>query len=141
MTFLKSGGMYAQETPRQLHRISSCTFSPHPLCSLVLPGSSTGKESVCNARDSGLIPWLGRSPAEGIGYPLWSSWASLVAQTVKNPSVCNVGDLGSIPRLGRIPWRRERLPTSVLWPGESHRSPWGHQEQDMADRLSLSLRY
>ena len=28
------------------------------------------KESACNAGDLGLIPWLGRSPGEGIGYPL-----------------------------------------------------------------------
>ena len=27
----------------------------------------------------------GRSPGEGIGYPLQYSWTSLVAQTVKNP--------------------------------------------------------
>ena len=32
-----------------------------------------------------LIPGLGRSPGEGIGYPLQDSWASLVAQLVKNP--------------------------------------------------------
>ena len=32
-----------------------------------------------------LIPRLGRSPGEGIGYPLQFSWASLVAQMVKNP--------------------------------------------------------
>ena len=25
------------------------------------------------------------SPGEGIGYPLWYSWASFVAQLVKNP--------------------------------------------------------
>ena len=49
------------------------------------PGSSAGKESTCNAGDSGLIPGSGRSPGEGIGYPLQYSWASLVAQTVKNP--------------------------------------------------------
>ena len=29
-----------------------------------------GKESVCSAGDLGLIPRLGRSPAEGNGYPL-----------------------------------------------------------------------
>ena len=34
------------------------------------PGSSAGKESPCNAGDPGLIPGLGRSPGEGIGYPL-----------------------------------------------------------------------
>ena len=46
--------------------------------------SSVGKESACNAGDSGLIPGSGRSPGEGIGYPLQYSWASPVAQLVKN---------------------------------------------------------
>ena len=49
------------------------------------PGSSVGKESTCNAGDPGSIPGLGRSTGEGIGYPLQYSWASLVAQLVKNP--------------------------------------------------------
>ena len=31
-----------------------------------------------------MIPGLGRSPGEGKGYPLQYSWASLVAQMVKN---------------------------------------------------------
>ena len=47
-------------------------------------GSSAGKESACNAGDPGLIPRLGRSPGEGVGYPLHYSWASVVAQMVKN---------------------------------------------------------
>ena len=51
------------------------------------PGSSAGKESTCNAGDSGSIPGSGRSLGVGIGYPLQYSWASLVAQTVKNPPV------------------------------------------------------
>ena len=45
------------------------------------PGSSAGKESACNAGDSGSIPGLGRYTGEGIGYPLsilgfplWLSW-------------------------------------------------------------------
>ena len=41
--------------------------------------------STCNAGDPGLIPGSGRSAGEGIGYPLQYSWASLVAQVVKNP--------------------------------------------------------
>ena len=49
------------------------------------PHSSVGKESACNAGDPGSIPGSGRSPGEGIGYPLQCSWASLVAQLVKNP--------------------------------------------------------
>ena len=48
------------------------------------PGSLTGKESACNAGDPGSVPGSGRSPGEGIGYPLQYSWASLVAQLVKN---------------------------------------------------------
>ena len=48
------------------------------------PDSSVGKESACNAGDPGSIPGLGRSPREGIGYPLQYSWASPVAQVVKN---------------------------------------------------------
>ena len=42
-------------------------------------------ESTYNAGDPGLTPGSGRSAGEGIGYPLQFSWASLVAQTVKNP--------------------------------------------------------
>ena len=34
------------------------------------PDGSDGKESACNAADSGLIPGLGRSPGEGNGYPV-----------------------------------------------------------------------
>ena len=48
------------------------------------PDSSVGKESAYNAGDPGLIPGSGRSPGEGIGYPLQYSWASLVAQRVRN---------------------------------------------------------
>jgi len=49
------------------------------------PHSSLDKESTCNAGDPGSIPGLGRSTGEGIGYPLQYSWASLVAQLIKNP--------------------------------------------------------
>ena len=34
------------------------------------PGSSTGKESTCNAGYAGLIPGSGRSHGEGVSYPL-----------------------------------------------------------------------
>ena len=39
---------------------------------------------TCNAGDPDSIPGLGRSAGEGIGDPLQHSWASLVAQMVKN---------------------------------------------------------
>ena len=51
---------------------------------LSFPDGSAGKESACNVGDLDLIPGLGRSPGEGIGYPLQYSWASLVSQLVKN---------------------------------------------------------
>ena len=41
----------------------------------------------------------------------------------------------------KIPWQRNRLPTPVFWPGESHGLciPWGCKEWDMTERFSLSL--
>ena len=52
------------------------------------PGSLAGKESTGSSGDPSSIPGLGRSPGEGIGYPFQYSWASLVAQTIKNPPEC-----------------------------------------------------
>ena len=52
---------------------------------VTIPHSSVGKESIYNAVDPGSIPGSGRSTGEGIGYSLQYSWASLVAQLVKNP--------------------------------------------------------
>ena len=44
------------------------------------------------------------------------------------------------PWVRKIPWRKARPPTSVYFPGESHRqrglagySPWGHKELDMTE--------
>ena len=55
--------------------------------------SSVGKQSACNTGDTDLIPGMGRSAGEGIGYPLQYSWASLVAQLVKNlPTVWETWD-------------------------------------------------
>ena len=48
------------------------------------PDISVGKESTCNAGDPSSIPGSGRSAGEGISYPLQASWASLMAQLVKN---------------------------------------------------------
>ena len=52
-----------------------------------VPGRSTDKESTCHAGDLSSTPGLGKSPGGGIGYPFQYSWASLVAQMVKNLSV------------------------------------------------------
>ena len=81
------------------------------------PDSSVGKESACSAGDPGSISGLGKSAGEGIGYPLQYSWASLVAQLVKNPAML---ETGFNPWTGKILWRREKQPNLVFWPGEFH---------------------
>ena len=47
-------------------------IKPRPLA-VGLAGSSDGKESACNAGDSGSIPGPGRSPREGNGNPFTCS--------------------------------------------------------------------
>ena len=78
--------------PGLLHRRRTLSPSEPPgkdtsyhLSHFYCTARSVGKESACDARDPSLIPGSGRSPGEGIGYPIQYSWASLVAQLVKNP--------------------------------------------------------
>ena len=80
------------------------------------------------------LPGSGRSAGKGIGYPVQYSWASLVAQLVKNlPAKQETG----FRFLGwEDPWSRNRLPTPVFWPGEFRGlySPWspkrvGHDQK------------
>ena len=94
--------------------------------------SSVGKESTCNAGDPSSIPWWRRSPGEGIYYPVQYSWASLVAQRVKN--LLALWETW----VGKIPWRRKGyllqysgLETSIDW-----RIPWGHKESYTIEWLS-----
>ena len=125
--------------------ISSSRGSSQPrdtLCLLYPPLiAQLVKKSTYNAGDPGSIPGLGRSPGEGIGYPLQYSWASLVAQLVKNPPAVWETWVWSLGWVGKIPWRRERLPTPVFWPGEFQGlySPWSHRiRHDWATLTSLS---
>ena len=95
--------------------------------------SSVCKESTCNAGSPSLIPALERSAA-GVGYPLQYSWASLVAQLVKNlPAVQET--CSAVQSLG---WE------DPLEKGKASHSSilaWrilGHKELDLIERLSLS---
>ena len=60
----------------------------------------------------------------------------IFGDSVGKESTCNAGDLGSIPGFNpwvqKIPWRRERLPTTIFWPGEFHGlySPWNSLGQN-----------
>ena len=53
-----------QYTNTYIHKSTPLAFK------WLFPDSSVGKESTCDAGDSGSIPGSGRSPGEGIGYPL-----------------------------------------------------------------------
>ena len=67
-----------QEDPWQRNRPLTPVF-------LGFPGGSDGKESACNVGDPSSIPESGRTTEKRISYSLQYSWASLVAQLVKNP--------------------------------------------------------
>ena len=101
--------------------------------------SSVDKESACNVGNPGSIPGSGRPAREGIGYPLQDSWASLMAQLVKNLPAKQETWVWSLG--WEDPLEKERLRIPVFWPGEFHGlySLWGHKESDMTERLSLSL--
>ena len=68
-------------------------------------------------------------------------WASPVAQRQRIRLQCRrLGRCGFDPWVGTIPWRRERQPTPVFYPGESHGqrslagySPWGHKGSDTTE--------
>ena len=66
------------------HKVPLYPFSYIFKVSICFPGSSAGKESACKEGDPSSILGSRRLPGEGIGYPLQYSWASLVAQLVKN---------------------------------------------------------
>ena len=96
------------------------------------PGGSTGKESACNARDPSSISGSERSPGKGIGDPSWNSWASLVAQMVKNPPAMQETWFRSLG--WKMPWKRAWQPTPVFLAGEPQgqrslagSSPWGRR--------------
>ena len=97
------------------------------------PDSSAGKESAFNEGDSSLIPGWGRSPEEGISYPLQYSWASPVAQMVKNQPAIQERP-GFDPWVGKLPWRKARQPTLVFLPGESPRTEEPGRLQSMGSQ-------
>jgi len=67
---------------------------------------------------------LGRSPGEGIGYPLQYSWASLVAQMIENLPAMQETWLD--PWVGRISWRRGMATHSSIlaWRIPMDRAAW-----------------
>ena len=103
---------------------------------LGFPVSSAGKESSCNAGDSGLITGLGSFPGEGRGLPT-PVFLGFPGGSDGKESTCTVGA-----------WRRPWQPTPVFLPGEcpwtgepGSYSPWGLKESDTTERLSRAHMY
>ena len=117
-----------------------CSSWPSYIKTRGFPDSSAGKESACKAGDPDPIPGSGRSPGEGIGYPIQYSWASPVAQLGKNlPAMLETwvqSYLALIPGLGRSPGEGKGYPLQYsglensmdFRPGVY--SPWGRKEPE-----------
>ena len=72
-----------------------------------------------------MIPDLERFAGEGIGYSLQYSWASLVAQLVKNPSA--MWETWVRSPGWEEPLEKGKANHSVFWPGEFHGLSMGSQ--------------
>ena len=122
---------WVRNIPWRRDRLSTPVF-------LGFSGGTDSKESACNVGNLGSVPELGRSPGGGHGNPLQYYWASLVAQMVKNLSTMQETWVRSLlqedlPKEGRAFLLGES-------PGQRSLvgySPWGHEESDMTERLSV----
>ena len=83
------------------------------------PNSSFGKESACNTGDPGSIPGLGRSPGEGIGYPLQYFGASLLAQLVRKQTAIRENWVPSLGWEDPLEKGKATLSSILAW-----RIPW-----------------
>ena len=84
-----------------------------------------------------MIPESGRSAGEGIGYPLQYSWASLVAQLVKNPPA--MWETWVLSLGWEYPLEKGKATHSSIlaWRFHGLYSPWGCKELDTIELLSL----
>ena len=87
--------------------------------------------------------WVGKIPCRKDRLPT-QVFLGFSCGSDPKESTCNEGDQSSW--VGKIPWRRKWQYTPVFLPGESHGhwslecySPWGCQESDTTEQLTLSL--
>ena len=89
--------------------------------------SSVDKESSCSAGNAGSIPGSGRSAGDGIGYPLQYSWASLVAQLVKNLPARQEAWVRSLGWKDPLEKGRATHSSILAWRIHGLYSPWSHK--------------
>ena len=83
-----------------------------------------------------MIPGSGRSAGEGIGYPLQNSWASLVAQLVKNPLAMWETRVRSLGREDLLEKRKATHSSILAW--KIPWTTWGRKESGKTELFSLS---
>ena len=79
------------------------------------------------------------SPAlAGMFFTTSATWASLVAKVVRTS--LQYGRPGFDAWVGKMPWRRERLPTPVIWPGEFRGlQSMGSQRVNMTEIFTIRI--
>ena len=101
----------------------------------VFPGGSEGKESTCNAGDSGSIPGLGRSAGEGTGNPFQYSclenpmdrgaWWATVHGVAKSRTQQKQLSTGQLTHLGWV-WCPQEARV-VRWQNALRIKPWAQE--------------
>ena len=84
-------------------------------------------------RRPSLIPGLGRSPGEGIGYTLQYSWASLVAQLVKNLPAMQESWVQSLGWEDPLEKGKTTYSSILAWRIPWTVYLWGHKELGMTE--------
>ena len=85
-----------------------------------------------------MIPVSGRSPGEGIGYPLQYLWASFLAQLVKNMPAMQETWIESLDWEDPLEKGKATHSSILTWRIPGLYSPWGHKESDTTEQLSLT---
>ena len=86
-----------------------------------------------------MISGLGRSAREGIGYPLQYSWASLVAQLVKNLPTMRVTWVQSLGWKDLLEKEKVTHSSILAWRIPWTVYLWGRKESDITEQLSLHM--
>ena len=81
-----------------------------------------------------MIPGSGRSPGEGIGYPLQYSWVPMVAQSVKNPPAMWETWVRSLGWEDSLEEGMATHSSILAWRIPMKRRAWGgHKESDISE--------